>query len=51
MVVDPEDRYALPVYGVAEMLVEGQRNPVLAWNGDQPTPGEADLLKRHEPKE
>lgn len=48
MVVDPEDRYALPVFGVVEMLVEGQKHPVLAWDGDQPTREERQTLNGHE---
>lgn len=48
MVVDPEDRYALPVFGVCEMQVEGLENPVLAWDGDQPTGEERKTLKGHE---
>lgn len=48
MVVDPEDRYALPVFGVVEMLVEGQKHPVLAWEGDAPTREEQKQLKEYE---
>lgn len=46
MVIDAADRYALPVFGCVEALVEDER--IIVWEGDAPTKSERELLKRYE---